>query len=198
MSDAPLPPLPPVPGVPDDEYEPAGPDMIDLLEADHAALRRLCARAQTEPAASDVLVATLARHLSAEEQYLYPAIHVVHPEGPAIARRELAADAELLVALRRLHTSADAAALHSVTEHVREHTRRTTDELFPALRERCTGGELVRLGNRVEIARSAAPTRPHPGTPSTPPLNKVVDPALGVVDKVMDALSRRTTWEEDL
>jgi hypothetical protein len=184
--------------VSDEEYEPAGPDMIELLVADHAALGRLCARAQHEPAASDVLVATLARHLSAEEQYLYPAISAVHPEGPAIAERELAADAELLAALRRLHTRADEAALHSVAEHVREHARRTADELFPALRERCTGGELVRLGNRVEIARSAAPTRPHLGTPSTPPLNKVVDPALGVVDKVMDALSRRTTWEEDL
>jgi hypothetical protein len=198
MSEAHLPPLPPVPGVADEDYEPAGPDMIELLEADHAALRRLCARAATEPAASDVLVATLARHLSAEEQYLYPAIHSVHPEGPAIAERELAADAQLLVALRRLHTDADAAALRQVTEHVREHTRRTADDVFPALREHCTGGDLVRLGNRVEIARSAAPTRPHPGTPSTPPLNKVVDPALGVVDKVVDVLTRRTTWEEDL
>ncbi|GAA2369596.1 hemerythrin domain-containing protein [Dactylosporangium salmoneum] len=198
MSEAHLPPLPPVPGVPDDEYEPAGRSMLELLEEDHAALRRLCSRAATEPAASDVLVATLARHLSAEEQYLYPAIHSVLPEGAAIAERELAADAELILALRRLHTQADTDALRSVADHVRQHTHRTATELFPALRERCTDGELVRLGNRVEIARSAAPTRPHPGTPSTPPLNKVVDPALGVVDKVMDALSRRTTWEEDL
>ncbi|WP_432825450.1 hemerythrin domain-containing protein [Dactylosporangium sp. CA-092794] len=173
--------------------------MLDLLHEDHEQLDRLCARATTEPKASDVLVAMLARHLSAEEQYLYPAIHSVLPEGPEIAERELAADAELLVALRRLHaTPADQAALHSVTERVRAHTRRTDGEVFPALRERCTDTELVRLGNRVEIARSAAPTRPHPGTPSTPPLNKVVDPAIGVVDKVMDALSRRTTWEEDL
>ncbi|MEV6930177.1 hemerythrin domain-containing protein [Dactylosporangium sp. NPDC051485] len=198
MSEAHLPPLPPVPGVPDEEYEPAGRSMLELLDEDHAALRRLCNRAATEPAASDVLVATLARHLSAEEQYLYPAIHSVLPAGAAIAERELAADAELLLALRRLHTQADDKALRSVADHVRKHTHRTTTELFPALRERCTDSELVRLGNRVEIARSAAPTRPHPGTPSTPPLNKVVDPALGVVDKVMDALSRRTTWEEDL
>ncbi|WP_433205298.1 hemerythrin domain-containing protein [Dactylosporangium sp. CS-047395] len=187
-----LPPLPPIDG------DATGRSMIDLLDEEHEQLDRLCARAETEPAASDVLVATLARHLSAEEQYLYPAVSSVLPAGPTIASRELAADAELLVALRRLHTNADRSSLRTVTEHVREHTHRTAGELFPALRSRCTEEQLVRLGNRVEIARSAAPTRPHPGTPSTPPLNKLVDPALGVVDKVMDALTRRTTWEEDL
>ncbi|WP_433076597.1 hemerythrin domain-containing protein [Dactylosporangium sp. CA-052675] len=190
-------PLPPLPGAPDDEHDATGRSMIDLLDEEHEQLDRLCARAETEPAASDVLVATLARHLSAEEQYLIPAVSAVLPEGPDIASRELAADAELLVALRRLHTSADKAALRAVTDHVRSHTH-TAAELLPALRSRCTSEELVRLGNRVEIARSAAPTRPHPGTPSTPPLNKLVDPALGVMDKVMDVLTRRTTWEEDL
>jgi hypothetical protein len=198
MSSAPLPPLPPVPGVTDDDLEPGGPNVLDVLTEEHRLLDTLCTRAATEPAASDVLVATLARHLSAEEQYLYPAVHSVLPEGPSIAERELAADAELLVALRRLHTKADDTALRTVTEHVREHTHRTAADLFPGLREHCTDNELVRLGNRVEIARSAAPTRPHPGTPSTPPLNKLVDPALGVLDKVMDAFTRRTTWEEDL
>ncbi|WP_426504304.1 hemerythrin domain-containing protein [Dactylosporangium sp. McL0621] len=190
-------PLPPLPGAPD-EHDATGRSMIDLLDEEHEQLDRLCTRAATEPAASDVLVATLARHLSAEEQYLLPAVSAVLPEGPDIATRELAADAELLVALRRLHTNADRAALRTVTEHVRSHNHRTAAELFPALRSRCTPNELVRLGNRVEIARSAAPTRPHPGTPSTPPLNKLVDPALGVMDKVRDALTRRTTWEEDL
>lgn len=199
MSAAPLPPLPPVPGVTDEDLAPAGPNMLDLLQEDHDRLDRLCSRAATSPKAADVLVATLARHLSAEEQYLYPAVHSVLREGRAIAERELAADAELLVALRRLHsTPGDRAALESITQRVREHTHRTGSGVFRALRERCTDSELVRLGNRVEIAVSAAPTRPHPGTPSTPPLNKIVDPALGVVDKVMDVLSRRTTWEEDL
>ena len=54
--------------------------------------------------------------------------------------------------------------------------------------------DLIRLGNRVQIAEEAAPTRPHPGAPATPPLNKLVDPALGVVDKIRDLLSGRSTW----
>jgi hypothetical protein len=177
--------------------------MLDLLEEDHHLIAQLCSRAATSRDAAEVLVATLARHLSAEEQYLYPTVRSVLPDGAPIAEHEVAADAELLVALRRLHTTRtqDAArrdALAAVTAHVRSHADRTGGEMFRRLRERCTGGELVRLGNRVEIARSAAPTRPHPGTPSTPPLNKIVDPAVGVVDKVRDALTRRTTWAEDL
>ncbi|MFB9448714.1 hemerythrin domain-containing protein [Dactylosporangium vinaceum] len=192
MSGLPLPPLPPIDG------DATGRSMLDLLDEEHRQLDRLCTRAESSPAASEVLVATLARHLSAEEQYLYPAFEGVLPDAHDVVERELAADAELLVALRRLHTSADRTALHTVAEQVRSHTHRTTADVFPALRTHCTDDELVRLGNRVEIARSAAPTRPHPGTPSTPPLNKLVDPALGVMDKLRDALTRRTTWEEDL
>ncbi len=54
-----------------------------------------------------------------------------------------------------------------------------------------TDEELIRLGNRSEIAEEAAPTRPHPGTPATPPWNQIVEPAVGVVDKVRDAVTGR-------
>ncbi|MEV0131362.1 hemerythrin domain-containing protein [Dactylosporangium sp. NPDC050688] len=211
MSAAPLPPLPPVPGIEDDDVDFGGRSMLDLLDEEHRQLTSLCERliapGEQDTAKpqdiEDVLVATLARHLSAEEQYLYPTVKAVLPDGGPIAEQEIAADAELLVALQRLHVTpaADEAyrtALDAVAAHVREHTHRTGGEVFPRLREQCTDTELVRLGNRVEIARGAAPTRPHPNTPATPPLNKLVDPAVAVVDKVRDVLTRRTTWPEDL
>jgi hypothetical protein len=58
--------------------------------------------------------------------------------------------------------------------------------------------DLIRVGNRLETAEEAAPTRPHPATPSKPPWNKVVDPVVAVADKVRDAMSRRTTYARDL
>ncbi|WP_238005812.1 hemerythrin domain-containing protein [Dactylosporangium sp. AC04546] len=196
-----LPPLPPVA----DELEFAGRSMLELLDEDHHLIGQLCTRLEADPASrdlEDVLVATVSRHISAEEQYLYPAVRQVLPDGAPIVTDEVAADEALLVALRRLHTTpaGDAAheeALRTVTEQAREHARRTAS-VFPRLRSGCSGNDLVRLGNRVEIARSAAPTRPHPGTPATPPLNKIVDPAVAVVDKLRDALTGRTTWAEDL
>lgn len=211
MSAAPLPPLPPVPGIEDDDVDFGGRSMLDLLDEDHQQLSQLCERLTTpgeqEKAKpqdiEDVLVATLARHLSAEEQYLYPTVKAVLPDGDPIAEQEVAADAALLIALQRLHVTpaADAAyqaALDEVAAHVRDHTHRTGEQVFPRLREQCSDTDLVRLGNRVLIARGAAPTRPHPNTPAKPPLNKLVDPAVAVVDKVRDVLTRRTTWPEDL
>lgn len=211
MSAAPLPPLPPVPGIEDDDVDFGGRNMLDLLDEDHRQLASLCERLaaptsqeQAKPRdIEDVLVATLARHLSAEEQYLYPTVRAVLTDGAPIASQEIAADAELLLALQRLYVTpaADEAygtALEAVTAHVRDHNHRTGEEVFPRLREQCSDTELVRLGNRVQIARGAAPTRPHPGTPSAPPLNKLVDPAVAVVDKIRDVLTRRTTWPEDL
>lgn len=55
---------------------------------------------------------------------------------------------------------------------------------------------LVGLGNRVEIALEAAPSRPQ--IPVRAPWNKVADPLVGAVDKVRDALGRRVTYVEDL
>jgi hypothetical protein len=183
----------------DAAVRPGGRSMLELLEEDHHQLRQLCDRLAAAPADQrliDVLVATLSRHLSAEEQYLYPTVRAVLPDGGEVADREVAADGELLRALRLLER--DPALLAEVDTHVRHHVERASRQVFPGLRTACSGNELIRLGNRVQIAREAAPTRPHPATPQTPPLNKLVDPAVGAIDKVRDALTRRTTWPEDL
>lgn len=206
-----LPPLPPAFAVTDDDVRVAGRSMVDLLVDDHDQLDGLCRQlrdtvSRTDPGAADVtdvLVATLTRHLSAEEQYLYPCVRAVLPDGGPLADHELAEDAAMLHTLKRLHgTPADhpayAGLVETITRQVGCHARRASAELFPYLREACSDNELVRLGNRVEIAREAAPTRPHPATPLTPPVNKVIDPAIGVLDKVRDLLERRRTRPEDL
>jgi ribosomal protein L31E len=204
-----LPSLPPAFRVTDDDVRPGGRSMIDLLVDDHDEVMTWCeqlagsSEGRSARRLVDVLVATVSRHLSVEEQYLYPTVRQVLPGGADLADRELAADTAILEALRRLHRTpvtdaAFPAAVETVRRQWRRHSRCANREVFPGLRDRCTGNELVRLGNRVAIAQEAAPTRPHPATPTTPPANKVVDPALGVVDKLRDALTRRVTWPEDL
>jgi hypothetical protein len=130
-------------------------------------------------------------------------VRKVLPDGADLADREVAADTAILEALHRLYRTpvtdaAFPAAVDAIRRQWRRHARCADREVFPRLRDRCTGNELVRLGNRVAIAQEAAPTRPHPATPTTPPANKVVDPALGVVDKLRDTLTRRVTRPEDL
>ena len=72
-------------------------------------------------------------------------------------------------------------------------TRRTAEEtdLFPRLQAACSEQELAELGAKVQQAKEMAPTRPHPSAPDTPPMNKVLGPPMGLVDRMRDALSGR-------
>ena len=197
-----LPPLPPVGG------ETTGRNVVDVLTGQHRELLALCDRLTGASGAergrvAQVVVATLSRHLSAEEQYLYPAVRRVVPDGDLLADRELAEDHELLTTLKRLDAvkpddpAFDALAADVATA-VRRHVDADAEELLPLLTQMVPVEDLIRVGNRVETAEEAAPTRPHPATPSRPPWNKIVDPAVAVLDKVRDVAARRVTYPRDL
>ncbi|MDT4994478.1 MAG: hypothetical protein QOH97_4370 [Actinoplanes sp.] len=200
----PLPKLPPIGG------ETTGRNVVDVIGGQHRQLLDLCDRLtdrSAEPAhrgtIADVVVATLSRHLSAEEQYLYPAVRAVVPGGEAIADRELAEDHDLLVTLKHFDaTRRDESAFDTlaadIATAVRRHVRADAEELLPVLLEMAPIEDLIRVGNRIETAAEAAPTRPHPSTPARPPWNKVVDPAVAMVDKIRDVAGRRTTYPKDL
>jgi hemerythrin-like domain-containing protein len=199
----PLPKLPPLGG------ETTGRNVVDVITEQHHELLSLCDRltAETEPARrrqiADVVVASLSRHLSAEEQYLYPAVRAVVPGGGEIADRELAEDHELLVMLKSFDASRRddltfGALATDIAAAVRRHVEADAEELFPVLLRAAPIEDLIRVGNRIETAEEAAPTRPHPSTPAQPPWNKVVDPAVAVVDKIRDVAGRRTTYAKDL
>ncbi|MEV1145811.1 hemerythrin domain-containing protein [Micromonospora sp. NPDC049799] len=193
----PLPPLPPTTA--DDRFRPAGRSVADIVDAEHRQLRELVGRL-TDPDPErapengpTVLTAALSRHLSAEEQYLLPAVRAALPDAAGRVDAVLKADAALLVALRDLPAEGFADVAARVHRHVDE-----VGALVAGLREVASTEELIRLGNRLEIAEEAAPTRPHPGTPATPPWNRIVEPAVGVVDKLRDAVTGRPTYLKDL
>ncbi|WP_312034415.1 hemerythrin domain-containing protein [Actinoplanes sp. TBRC 11911] len=188
-----LPPLPPIPG------DATGRNVVDVVTEQHDELLdlgELLAAAPHDQRLAGVVIAALSRHLSAEEQYLYPAVRLVVPGGEAIADRELAEDHELLITLKRLADGEPVAA--GLVEGMRRHVAADAEELLPVLVAMAPVDELIRVGNRFETAQEAAPTRPHPSTPSTPPWNKVVDPAVAVLDKVRDAVTGRATYPKDL
>ncbi|MEU1888771.1 hemerythrin domain-containing protein [Micromonospora sp. WMMD987] len=200
MSAVPLPPLPPAA---DDAYRPGGRSMADLADAEHRQLLDLVDQVTDEGLAVQrrrevlqVLTAMVSRHLSAEEQYLLPAARAALPTAAARVDREVAADVALLTALKALG-GPDDPTLADVAARIRRHVQAVA-ELITPLREVATDAELIRLGNRWAIAEEAAPTRPHPGTPATPPWNRIVEPAVGVVDKLRDAVTGRRTQLSDL
>jgi hemerythrin-like domain-containing protein len=152
---------------------------------------------------ADAFIASLSRHLSAEEQELFPAARTALPGGAQLIDGEIAGDKEILRTLTGLHAAhANSpefdALLAQTQEQLRRHTQIAAIRIFPGIRQRLSREEQIRLGNRIDIFEETAPTRPHPNTPSTPPLNKIVDSAIGTLDKVRDALSGRKTRPEDL
>lgn len=181
--------------------ETTGRNVVDVVTQQHRALLELCEQLTAAPddqRLTGVVIAELSRHLSAEEQYLYPAVRRTVPGGDDLADRELAEDHQLLVTLQQLERDGGAERVADVVSAVRRHVAADTEELLPVLVQMVPIEDLIRVGNRFETAEEAAPTRPHPGTPSTPPWNKVVDPAVAVVDKLRDAVTRRTTYAKDL
>ncbi|OJF12447.1 hemerythrin domain-containing protein [Couchioplanes caeruleus] len=197
-----LPPLPPVGG------ESTGPNVADVVSREHRELLALCdelisdgTAAGRRRALAQVVSAALSRHLSAEEQYVYPAVRAAVPDGDQLVIREIAEDRALLESLRLLEAAGDGERrerARDVERRLRRHADAAAGELLPLLQRMASAEELIRLGNRVELAEEAAPTRPHPGTPATPPWNKVVDPAVAIVDKVRDVAGGRTTYPQDL
>jgi hypothetical protein len=179
-----------------------------VITREHRELVELCreltgdgTNAARRRTVAQVVSAELSRHLSAEEQYLYPAVRATVPDGFLLVDREIAEDRALLEALRLLEAADDGnrdARAEDVCRRLHRHAEAAAGELLPLLGRMASAEELIRLGNRVGLAEEAAPTRPHPGTPAKPPWNKVVDPAVAVVDKVRDVVSRRTTYPHDL
>ena len=81
------------------------------------------------------------------------------------------------------------AAMRKVIADVTDHVKEEESELFPKVRKAMSKRELVDMANLMRTAKRAAPTRPHPLAPSTPPGNIIVGAAAAVVDKARDALS---------
>lgn len=196
--------LPPLPELPDAvHYLPPGESMPAVLGTEHRFLDAMCADVRDVPSRdqANVLVAVLCRHLSAERQYLYPTAAKALPDGAGIAVAEerlhadrvLLADAEVLLR-SELDSSAWRAALAAVRGGVQEHQRDCEERLFAPLSATISEADLIRLGNRVDMALEAAPSRPHPGAPQHAPWNKLTDALLGTADKVRDLATGRSTY----
>ena len=72
-------------------------------------------------------------------------------------------------------------------EGVRHHVKEEEKELFPTVRKGFTRGELVELGAAMAKAKLQAPTKPHPRSPDTPPMNAVVSSLMNPMDNALNS-----------
>lgn len=167
----------------------------DHAELNHL-LRRLRATAGEEQ--DEVLTAVcrlVFRHAFAEEAVLWPAVRSALPDGDVLTLRIEQEHQEINELVRRLdvvpHSDAGRPAL--VDQMVRlldQDVRDEEDVVLPRLQQALDAPSLRRLGRAWEVARRAAPTRPHPVVSRRPPGNVLAALPLTVLDQARDVLDR--------
>jgi hemerythrin superfamily protein len=180
-----------------------GGDVIEELTTDHREVEEMFGRIESLPSGdkqrkelADQATIELVRHSVAEEMYLYPAVRQYLPQGDGIADKEIEEHSGAEQAMKKLEKrGADDPEfdrlIGELMREVRDHIDDEENGLFPQLRDSAGKEDLDKLGEQVRHAKKAAPTRPHPSVPSTPPANKLLAPGAGLVDRARDALSGR-------
>jgi hemerythrin-like domain-containing protein len=175
---------------------------VDLLTTDHHEVLELVGRipgadAESRRDMADTVIAELMRHSVAEEMYVYPAMREHLPDGDDAVQHDIEEHQQLEEAMKALEgvDSAEAGfldALSRLEAILRDHVSDEEQEQFPQLRAKIPHEQLVEMGKKVETAKKAAPTRPHPGAPHSALFHKTVGPGVGMVDRLRDALTGRS------
>jgi len=183
---------------------PVGQDVVDLLTTDHHEvldlLQQIKITTDTEERRdlTDSVISEIVRHAVAEEMYVYPAMKKYLPDGEGAVDHDIEEHKELERTMKQLE-SADAQTaefdqlLAQLENLLRDHASDEESEQFPKLRAQVPREELIEMGQKVETAKELAPTRPHPLAPNDQLFHKLVGPGVGLVDRLRDKLTGRST-----
>ena len=169
---------------------------LTLLTQDHNNVNTLFERFEvaTDPAErrriADLVIEHLSVHAAVEEQLFYPAVReAVPPAGDTVLEglEEHHVVKWTLSELEKLAPTDErfVAKMTVLIDSVRQHVHEEEDELFPQIREAMTNEQLLELGEQIEMMKPAAPRRPHPRTPDTPPMNLVVGLPVAILDRAV-------------
>lgn len=183
-------------------------DVIEILTHDHREVEAMFVELESLQGVGgegnesrrkdlvDQVTIELVRHSVAEEAEVYPAVKEKVSDVEAERAKQEHAEAErTLKRLERLQP--DDATFDSeiamLMREIREHVAEEEGQMFPHMRTVFSPEELVELGAKVEAVKKIAPTRPHPSAPDEPPGDKLLGPAVGLFDRLRDAVSKRGT-----
>jgi hemerythrin superfamily protein len=179
-------------------------DVVDELTTDHREALALLDRvaASTDPTEkrdlADTVIAEVVRHAVAEEMYVYPAMRKHVTDGEKEVHHDIEEHKRLEETMKQLEAvdateSRFAELVRQMTEQLRHHAHDEESEQFPKLRASVPREDLVQLREKVETAKKVAPTRPHPSAPNAELFHKLVGPGLGLVDRLRDRLTQRSS-----
>ncbi len=180
-------------------------DAIRLIKKDHATVQRLFKRFERAEDRDDdrelrrvarEIVKELSVHAAIEEQALYPALRRAEQEDEEVQDEVLEALEEhhlaklTLLELEKMTPKDErfCAKVNVLMESVRHHIEEEEHELLPRLRAALSPSDLRDLGRDLAALKRAAPTRPHPASPDTPPGNFLAGPMAAIYDRSRDAV----------
>jgi hypothetical protein len=187
--------------------EDASHDVVMVLTREHNQVRALVQQLSALPShkaggspadlsrrksIGDMITVRLSQHESAEQEYLWPAVRKVLPDGDRWADGALDQEQEgkeTLTALGRLGPDSDDfdSGVEQLVAQLRKHVA-YEEQVFLRLREAMPGGDREKLGKRLLAARKKAPTRPHKRAPQKPAAAvKAAGAGAAAMDKVRDA-----------
>ncbi len=178
-------------------------DVIDILTTDHHEVLDLVGQIPSaDPTQrrdmADTVIAELMRHSVAEEMYVYPVMRDSLPDGESKVQHDIQEHQQLEEVMKELEgvDAGDAqflTVLGRLEAVLRDHISDEENDQFPLLRQEIPADQLVEIGRKVETAKKAAPTRPHPGAPHSEAFHKTVGAGVGLVDRLRDKLTGRPT-----
>ena len=173
-------------------------DIIQLLESDHRQVEMLLAEFDSVSLSGRNelfwrLTHELVRHEVAEEIVVYPAVRDL-PGGDELADARIAEQAgaeQKLATMEKLDAESEEFARQMITlrSAVLTHAKAEETTAFVLLADSLPPAQRTELGVRYTRAKDAAPTRPHPHAPDSPPGNVVLGPVAALVDRIRDAAS---------
>jgi hemerythrin superfamily protein len=174
-------------------------DATKLLKQDHKTVEGLFKKFEaagdraykTKRKIVDDIIRELSIHASIEELVFYPGVR----EAVETAEDDVLESLEehhivkwTLSELQGMDPQEERfdAKVSVLIESVRHHVKEEEQDMFPKVRKALSRSELEELGDRLQEAKAAAPTRPHPRAPDEPPGNVVAGPVAAVMDAGKD------------
>jgi len=148
------------------------------------------------------IVKELSVHAAIEEQILYPALRRAQPKGEDDVLEALEEHHLVKLTLAELDKMGPKderfeAKVTVLMENVRHHVKEEEQELLPRIQKALDARARKELGDLMAKAKKAAPTRPHPGAPDTPPGNIFSGAVAALYDRSRDMIRAATSRRND-
>ena len=186
-------------------------DVFDVLSHDHEEVKQILADLErgptretgaTEPQLAarkkltERLVIEESKHEAVEEEYFWPAVRDMLPDGNRLADEATDQEQEGKVVLDKLDKldpsdSKFEGLLARFIAIGRDHIAYEEMRVWPGLRGVLSAADANELGEKLVKGKDIAPTRPHPNTPPRPGILKAVGPAVAAADRLRDAMTGR-------